>query len=78
MCAHCHEIHAPCRENAKKKDVRTSNIEAAKAVADSIRTSLGPRGMDKMVRTLRMAAFSCELRSDGQLDPRRGIGFMAH
>lgn len=37
------------RESAKKKDVRTSNIEAAKAVADSVRTSLGPRGMDKMV-----------------------------
>ena len=27
------------------------NIEAAKAVADAIRTSLGPRGMDKMVRS---------------------------
>ncbi len=26
------------------------NIEAAKAVADAVRTSLGPRGMDKMVR----------------------------
>ena len=26
-----------------------SNIEAAKAVADAVRTSLGPRGMDKMV-----------------------------
>ena len=38
-----------CRESAKKKDVRTSNIEAAKAVADAVRTSLGPRGMDKMV-----------------------------
>ena len=38
-----------CRENSKKRDVRTSNIEAAKAVADSVRTSLGPRGMDKMV-----------------------------
>ena len=25
------------------------NIEAAKAVADAVRTSLGPRGMDKMV-----------------------------
>lgn len=40
------------RESAKKKDVRTSNIEAAKAVADSIRTSLGPRGMDKMVSSV--------------------------
>jgi hypothetical protein len=40
------------RESAKKKDVRTSNIEAAKAVADSVRTSLGPRGMDKMVNFL--------------------------
>lgn len=39
-----------CRENSKKKDVRISNIEAAKAIADKIRTSLGPRGMDKMVR----------------------------
>lgn len=30
--------------------VRMSNIMAAKAVADVIRTSLGPRGMDKMIR----------------------------
>jgi T-complex protein 1 subunit delta len=49
-------MHSLCRGNAKKKDVRTSNIEAAKAVADSIRTSLGPRGMDKMVRS---TAASC-------------------
>lgn len=41
-----------CRENAKKKDVRTMNIEAAKAVADAVRTSLGPRGMDKMVSNM--------------------------
>ena len=33
----------------KSKDVRASNMIAAKAVADSVRTSLGPRGMDKMV-----------------------------
>lgn len=35
--------------NSKKDDVRLSNIVAAKAVADTIRTSLGPRGMDKMI-----------------------------
>ena len=29
--------------------MRHSNIESAKAVADAVRTSLGPRGMDKMV-----------------------------
>jgi len=34
---------------SKNKDVRHSNIIAAKAVADMIRTSLGPRGMDKMI-----------------------------
>ena len=34
----------------KEKDVRSSNIMAAKAVADAIRTSLGPRGMDKMIQ----------------------------
>lgn len=33
----------------KQKDVRTSNFVAAKAVADTVRTSLGPKGMDKMI-----------------------------
>jgi len=33
----------------KQRDVRHSNIVAAKAVADVIRTSLGPKGMDKMI-----------------------------
>ncbi|KAJ2339575.1 T-complex protein 1 subunit delta, partial [Coemansia sp. RSA 2671] len=35
----------------KPAQVRLSNITAAKAVADAIRTSLGPRGMDKMIET---------------------------
>ncbi len=35
----------------KAKDVRLGNITAAKAVADAVRTSLGPRGMDKMVES---------------------------
>ena len=34
----------------KSKDIRQSNIVAAKAVADVVRTSLGPRGMDKMIQ----------------------------
>jgi len=34
----------------KGKDVRTSNIIAAKAIATAIRTSLGPRGMDKLLQ----------------------------
>lgn len=34
----------------KEKDVRMSNIMAAKAIADTIRTSLGPRGMDKLIQ----------------------------
>jgi T-complex protein 1 subunit delta len=33
----------------KPMEVRKSNITAAKAVADVVRTSLGPKGMDKMV-----------------------------
>lgn len=36
----------------KQRDTRMNNIIAAKAVSDVVRTSLGPRGMDKMVRTL--------------------------
>eukprot|EP00899_Mesostigma_viride_P008682 jgi/Mesvir1/17815/Mv12911-RA.1 len=37
-------------DTKRKDDVRTSNIMAAKAVADAVRTSLGPRGMDKMLQ----------------------------
>ena len=37
------------KEDEKQADVRLSNITAAKAVADCVRTSLGPRGMDKMI-----------------------------
>jgi T-complex protein 1 subunit delta len=33
----------------KQRDVRRGNIIAAKAVADLVRTSLGPKGMDKMI-----------------------------
>jgi T-complex protein 1 subunit delta len=33
----------------KSRDVRMSNIVAAKALSDMIRTSLGPKGMDKMI-----------------------------
>lgn len=36
-------------EKEKEKDVRKANIVAAKAVADAVRTSLGPKGMDKMI-----------------------------
>jgi len=36
-------------DRAQEKSVRESNIVAAKAIADAVRTSLGPRGMDKMI-----------------------------
>jgi len=35
----------------KDRDVRNSNIVAAVSVADCVRTSLGPKGMDKMITT---------------------------
>lgn len=38
------------KDRDKPESVRTSNIVAAKAVSDSVRTSLGPRGMDKMIQ----------------------------
>jgi T-complex protein 1 subunit delta len=34
----------------KGRDVRSTNILAARAVADTVRTSLGPKGMDKMIQ----------------------------
>ena len=36
-------------DSEKSKDIRQTNIIAARAVADVVRTSLGPKGMDKMV-----------------------------
>jgi len=38
------------RDKEKPVQIRESNIQAAKAVADSVRTSLGPKGMDKMIQ----------------------------
>lgn len=38
------------KDREKPTQVRASNITAAKGVADAIRTSLGPRGMDKMIK----------------------------
>ncbi|XP_025074646.1 T-complex protein 1 subunit delta [Pogonomyrmex barbatus] len=38
------------KDKSKPMDIRSSNINAAKAVSDAIRTSLGPRGMDKMIQ----------------------------
>jgi T-complex protein 1 subunit delta len=35
----------------KGRSVREQNIIAARAVADAVRTSLGPRGMDKMIQS---------------------------
>merc|ERR1719188_1653662 len=37
-------------DSEKSKDIRSTNIIAARAVADVVRTSLGPRGMDKMIQ----------------------------
>ncbi|KDP46998.1 hypothetical protein JCGZ_02434 [Jatropha curcas] len=38
-------------DNKRKEDIRHANIVAARAVADAVRTSLGPKGMDKMIST---------------------------
>ncbi|HIH40574.1 MAG TPA: thermosome subunit, partial [Halobacteria archaeon] len=36
-------------ERRRGKDAQSSNIMAAKAVAEAVRTTLGPKGMDKMI-----------------------------
>ncbi|XP_014205253.1 T-complex protein 1 subunit delta [Copidosoma floridanum] len=38
------------KDRTKPTDIRFSNISAAKAVSYAIRTSLGPKGMDKMIQ----------------------------
>ncbi|KAF2099778.1 T-complex protein 1 [Rhizodiscina lignyota] len=42
--------NASFRDKEKPQAVRTGNIVAARAVSDAIRTSLGPKGMDKMIQ----------------------------
>ena len=36
-------------KSSKTEDIRLSNIQAATAIADIMRTSLGPKGMDKLL-----------------------------
>jgi chaperonin GroEL (HSP60 family) len=36
-------------ERTKDKEAQFNNIAAAKAVADAVRSTLGPKGMDKML-----------------------------
>ncbi|KAK4181559.1 putative T-complex protein 1 subunit delta [Triangularia setosa] len=43
--------NATFRDKEKPLAVRSANIVAARALADAVRTSLGPRGMDKMIRS---------------------------
>jgi T-complex protein 1 subunit delta len=43
--------NATFKNREKPQEVRKANILAARAVADAIRTSLGPKGMDKMIKT---------------------------
>ncbi len=42
-------------KNSKPEEIRRSNIQAAKALSDAVRTSLGPRGMDKMIQVIMSA-----------------------
>lgn len=53
-------------DSEKSKDVRSTNITAAQAVADVVRTSLGPRGMDKMVSFI----LNFEFNRLFEIDPR--------
>lgn len=45
--------NATFRDKDKPQEVRRANILAVRAVSDAIRTLLGPKGMDKMIKTKR-------------------------
>ncbi|KAF6764062.1 t-complex protein 1 [Ephemerocybe angulata] len=44
-------VNAAFKDKGKPMELRLSNMVAAKAISDAVRTSLGPRGMDKMIQT---------------------------
>lgn len=50
MVAQKQEAGNAFKDREKPAHIRASNITAAKGVADAIRTSLGPKGMDKMIK----------------------------
>ena len=56
--------------------MRINNIQAAKAVADAVRTSLGPRGMDKMVGDS-ARCISCHRSTCNGCDCMRGANVKA-
>ena len=41
-------------ERPQGKNAQKNNSEAAKAIADAVRTTLGPKGMDKMKKPMRI------------------------
>jgi T-complex protein 1 subunit delta len=43
--------NAAFKDKGKPMELRMSNMVAAKAISDAVRTSLGPKGMDKMIQT---------------------------
>ncbi|KAF5358462.1 hypothetical protein D9756_001482 [Leucocoprinus leucothites] len=47
--------NAAFKDKGKPMELRLSNMVAAKAISDAVRTSLGPRGMDKMLVDLSAA-----------------------
>ncbi|KAE8447562.1 T-complex protein 1 subunit delta [Mollisiaceae sp. DMI_Dod_QoI] len=49
--ASANSTNASFKDKEKPMAVRAANILAARAVADAVRTSLGPRGMDKMIQS---------------------------
>ena len=51
-------------KNSKPAEIRSSNIRAAKALSDAIRTSLGPRGMDKMIQAPKGQKFNSASSTD--------------
>ena len=51
--------NATFKDKEKPQEVRKANIIAARSVADAIRTSLGPKGMDKMIKTSRGEIIRC-------------------
>ncbi|CAF1057092.1 unnamed protein product [Brachionus calyciflorus] len=53
---------AAFKDRTKPEHVRESNIIAAKSVAEAVRTSLGPKGMDKMIQA---ADGSVTITNDG-------------
>jgi hypothetical protein len=63
-------------DTSQGKGQLISNINACQAVVEAVRTTLGPRGMDKLIHDgTKVRRYACTVGSGARSRPREGAKF---